>query len=118
MGSGNSNRKDSDTIVMRAPKQFSELGLGANFQGNKSIDACIPSFESIVNNTNLSYEGAKVYLDKMGSKFSITLGGTTIGTLNLKLSTMIMKCQEMGIRYSGEIIIHKNNTYARFTRIL
>jgi hypothetical protein len=118
MGSGNNNRKNSDTTIVRRPKAFSSLGLSSGSGGGSNTDVCIPSFEVLIKDTNLTQVGVKVYLKKEIDVFSITIAGSIIGHLPNKYSKIITQCLEMGVKYSGEIILSKTKKYARFIRLL
>ncbi len=118
MGSGNNNRKSSDTTIVRRPKAFAASGLSSTSGGGYTADVCIPSFDVLIKESNLTQHGIKVYLKKETQGFSVTIAGSVIGHLTVKYSKMITKCLEMGVKYSGEIILFKTKKYARFIRLL
>jgi len=116
MGSGNNNRKKSDTTIIRLPK--ATLGISATAGGSieKIAELCVPSFEILIKPHPLVKKGVKVDLSTAGSAFIIFISGVEIGKLNDAQSKMVKKCSELGVVYRGEIVTKGEKNYARFIR--
>jgi hypothetical protein len=118
MGSGNENRKKSDTTSIRRPKAFSGLGLSATAGEEYNADVCVPSFDVLIKDLGSVNPGMAAYLKKDADEYFITVAGSIISPLPTKYSKMVKRCLEMGVKYTGEIISVKTKMYARFIRVL
>jgi hypothetical protein len=123
MGSGSKRKLSSDKPIIRTPKGDSSSGNGSGGGVKKSAsdeaaNVCIPSFESIIEKSNITKVDAIVNLKKKENLYTITLFGEEIGILSKKLSEMIDTCTGLGIKYDGRIVQHKRDEklYARFSR--
>jgi hypothetical protein len=117
MGSGNGNRKGKDAPIIKRPIKFAGSIPGKPDKGGAIAEICLPSFDKKVDASNLTKKGVKVWLKQNGAVHDILIGANLIGRLGTKLSMMVTKCGELGVNYSGEIIIKNDEPYARFTRI-
>lgn len=118
MGSGNDNRKKSDTTYIRRPKSINIIGSEGpgGYDGQTVADICIPSFEIKVVENGLTKPGIRVYLMLKGDIYQVTIGGTVIANISVKKSKMIAYCSKMGVKYVGTVIKLKDGFYARFIR--
>ena len=118
MGSDkHSKRKRSDAPIIRIPISFSSI-VGENKKGIPEIvsETCPTSFQEPVENSPFLRDGIKVFLEKRNERYAIMIQATQIGLLSKRNSLKISKCLELGVRYSGKIVIQKEQYYARFFR--
>jgi len=122
MGSG-SNRKATDTPIIRKPKTVGQdsggAGGGEVRSPEKIAEACIPSFEVKLPKSPHLEDGKEVSLQKgSDGTYSIILFGQKVGSLNKTLSEMVANCNEMSVGYGGKIVKKKNadEFLARFIR--
>jgi hypothetical protein len=116
MGSGK-KRKENDAPIIRRPVKRIALSIGIRDSGGSAADTCIPSFDTRIENSNITVEGVKVRLQKQDTLYAIFAGEQVVGYLTDKYSDIVAKCIELGVRYIGKIIIKNNIPYARFTRV-
>ena len=119
MGSGRNNRKKGDSPIIRRPKR-AMASIGAN-SGNPGVaetvaEACPISFQVRLIKSPLTKEGIKVHLYIKDDMYVIKIGNSEVGVLNRQGSAMINKCKELGVHYSGEIVLKQDKVYARFKR--
>lgn len=120
MGSG-TNRKATDAPIIRKPKGQNVID-GASSSGGSGhspdiiADICIASFDVKVLEHPLAKEGQSVILFRKDGLYEVHLSGETLATLDKKISDMVERCGEMGVRYSGKIIRKGKHQYARFLR--
>jgi hypothetical protein len=118
MGSGrNSKRKNNDAPIIREPLSFSSI-INEGRKGLPEIvsELCPTSFQERLENSPYLNEGINIFLLQKGARYSIMVHGTEIGFVSKRNSIKLFKCLEMGVRYSGKIVIHKGDYYARFFR--
>lgn len=115
MGSG-TKRKKKDKTIIRTPEGTVTSGIGPS-RGNSAADICPVSFDFKINPNIWAIHGASISLTKNGSKYLLRISGEEIGVLNQRLSAIVTNCDELGIRYTGRIVIEKEVIYARFHRI-
>lgn len=80
-------------------------------------DICPVSFDVKVKPNIWAIQGASITMTKNGSRYILTISGEEIGSLNQRLSAIVANCGDLGIRYSGKIVIEKEVIHARFHRI-
>jgi len=118
MGSDkNYKRKLSDAPIIRVPISFSSI-VGESSKGLPEIvsEICPTSFQEKLESSPYLKEGIKVFLEKKNERYSIIIQATEIGLVSKRNSIRISKCLELGVRYSGKIVITKGEFYARFFR--
>ncbi|OQP45422.1 hypothetical protein A4H97_32270 [Niastella yeongjuensis] len=121
MGSGRDNRKKGDSPIIRRPK-FIITSVDVN-SVNPSVaetvaDVCPISFDVRLINSALTKKGVRVHLDIKDNSCVIKIGNTEVGVLNRQRSETITKCKNLGVHYSGEIVLKQDKIYARFERHL
>lgn len=117
MGSGNNNRKKSDSVLIKRPKATA-TAAGGSVGAGEPADVCIPSFEVKVEKSSLTHAGAPVRLAAGLPHWKMYIGSNELGKLSAELSEMIYKCSSWGIHYSGKIVMKNKSPYARFLRVL
>jgi hypothetical protein len=114
MGSTN-KRKNNDQPIIKRPKE-STMGKPKDIP-EQVADLCKVSFDVKVDGKPFIAKDANIELVENNSIYNIFLLGTQIGSLNEKLSGMVTKCSELGVKYKGRIVEDKQSFYARFIRV-
>jgi hypothetical protein len=118
MGSNKeSKRKRTDAPIIKVPISFSSI-MSNNSKGLPEIvsELCPSSFQEKLELSPYLKEGIRVFIERKGTIYSIMIQGTEIGIISKRNSSKISKCLELGVQYSGKIIISKGEYYARFFR--
>ena len=116
MGKGPSRKPgDQPRIKMAETVQY----INSTGKSGKAFtaDQCLVTFQAKVEKSALTAQDIRVRLETVGERYAIMIGGNKIGSLNIQQSKMVAECQELGIRYTGKIVIENNTIYARFKRI-
>lgn len=122
MGSA-SNRKRSDRPIIRVPESTKGITEGGKGGGQVAspenvANTCRLSFETLLSENISLKKGLSVILHRETTSvpYDILLFNKKIGSLNQKVSRMIVACEEIGVKYSGAIVKVQGKFYARFTR--
>ena len=118
MGSG-TNRRPSDSPIIRTPKKAGGTGGsgdGGRDAADRVADVCLPSFEVKIKEHALVKKDQTVTLSKDGTLYAVLILSEKIGSLDDKLSKMVDECGEMGVKYTGKVVMKEGKPYARFFR--
>lgn len=121
MGSG-TKRKENDQPLIKRPQTLIDSisnGTGGNYasKSESTPNICPVSFQIKLDTSVTALNGVKVHLVKFNDLYQVEFMGSQLGVLNKKQSAIVTICGEMGIKYTGEVVLIKEDHYARFFRI-
>ncbi len=120
MGSGE-NRNNKDTVIIRRPKKIldgiSSVAAGVSI-ADVAADICPAAFKVKLKANPHIRPGAIVRLTKQSGIYLILLSTTEVGRLNTTQSATVDRCDKLGVKYHGVIVIINDQPYATFSRKL
>ena len=116
MGKG-PQRKKTDQPKVRISQTINTATINSSSGTGTSSSKCPVTLQAKLHKSPLTVNNVPVELDKNGERYEITIGGRSVGTLDLRISKTITNCSELGIRYKGKIVVEKAIVYARFQRV-
>jgi len=119
MGSGE-NRNQKDEVIIRRPKNvINNLSVGIDIGiADTAADMCPTSFKTKIGKTIHMKDGMPVRLQKKNGVYLILLSTSEVGRLTTRQAEIIDRCSQLGVNYSGKILIHDEQAAAIFTRSL